>query len=48
LQFKTDPDTFAREIHKAGYATAPDYADQLIALMRKYNLYRVFRPNPKP
>jgi hypothetical protein len=40
LQFKTDADTFAREIHKAGYATAPDYADQLIALMRKYNLYR--------
>jgi flagellum-specific peptidoglycan hydrolase FlgJ len=43
LQFKTDPDTFAREIHKAGYVTAPNYADQLIALMRKYNLYRFDR-----
>ena len=43
LQFKTDPNTFAREIHKAGYATAPDYADQLIALMQRHNLYRFDR-----
>ena len=40
LQFKNNPEAFAREIHKAGYATAPDYAEQLIALMRQYNLHR--------
>jgi flagellum-specific peptidoglycan hydrolase FlgJ len=40
MQFKNDPDTFAREIHKAGYATAPQYADILIKFMQDYNLYR--------
>jgi flagellum-specific peptidoglycan hydrolase FlgJ len=40
LQFKDDPDAFAREIHKAGYATDPHYADVLIKYMRDYNLYR--------
>ena len=29
-----DPDQFAREIHRGGYATSPTYADNLIALMR--------------
>ncbi|MGM1047589.1 MAG: N-acetylmuramoyl-L-alanine amidase [Bacillota bacterium] len=35
-----DGKTAAREIAKAGYATDPKYADKLIALMDKYNLYR--------
>lgn len=35
-----NPDRFAREIHKAGYATNPDYSDQLIALMREFDLYQ--------
>ncbi len=44
LQFKNDPDAFAREIHKAGYATDPNYADKLIKYMHDYNLYRFDQP----
>jgi len=40
LQFKTDPDAFAREIHKAGYATDPTYSNKLIALMHQHKLSR--------
>jgi Mannosyl-glycoprotein endo-beta-N-acetylglucosaminidase/Uncharacterized protein conserved in bacteria (DUF2272)/Putative peptidoglycan binding domain len=43
LKAKDDADSFAREIHKAGYATGPDYADQLIKLMKRYDLYRFDR-----
>ena len=35
-----DPNRFAIEIHKAGYATSPTYAQNLIDLMKKYNLYK--------
>jgi flagellum-specific peptidoglycan hydrolase FlgJ len=48
LQVRNDADAFAREIHKAGYATAPDYAIQLIALMKKYDLYRFDRVESAP
>jgi flagellum-specific peptidoglycan hydrolase FlgJ len=44
LQFRNDPDAFAREIHKAGYATDPNYADTLIKYMRDNNLYRFDQP----
>jgi flagellum-specific peptidoglycan hydrolase FlgJ len=40
IQMRNDPDAFAREIAKAGYATAPNYAAALIKVMRDYNLYR--------
>lgn len=33
-------DDFARGIHKAGYATDPNYASTLIILMKKYDLYK--------
>lgn len=39
MSVRNDPDAFAREIHKAGYATNSTYADKLIAIMRQYNLY---------
>lgn len=35
-----DPDRFAIEIAKAGYATDPAYAEKLIGLMQQHNLYQ--------
>ncbi|GAA1765818.1 sporangiospore maturation cell wall hydrolase GsmA [Luedemannella helvata] len=35
-----DPDRFAIAVHRAGYATSPTYAKNLIKLMKQYNLYR--------
>ena len=40
MAVKNDPQQFAREINRAGYATDPSYAAKLIALMDRYNLYR--------
>lgn len=40
LQYVNDPNEFARQIHKAGYATDPNYADLLISIMSSNNLYR--------
>lgn len=37
LKMKNSED-FARELSKAGYATDPDYALKLIAIIRRYNL----------
>ena len=38
-QANHNADEFARGIHKAGYATDPEYANKLINLMQSYNLY---------
>jgi hypothetical protein len=35
-----DPNEFAQQIHKAGYATDPGYADKLIGIMRAFDLYQ--------
>lgn len=32
------PETFAMELQRAGYATDPEYANKLIAIMRRWNL----------
>ncbi len=40
LENKDDPDQFARELQKAGYATAPNYASVLIKRMKQYDLYQ--------
>jgi hypothetical protein len=46
----TDPDEFVRRIARAGYATDPTYAQKLIDLMRRYDLYGLdapLQPNPR-
>ncbi len=40
MQQVEEPRRFAQEIARAGFATAPDYANKLIGLMDKYNLYQ--------
>jgi flagellum-specific peptidoglycan hydrolase FlgJ len=37
---RDDPRQFAREVNRAGYATDPAYANKLIGLMDRYDLYR--------
>jgi len=39
FQSNHNADDFARGIHKAGYATSPTYSQNLISLMKQYNLY---------
>jgi flagellar protein FlgJ len=43
FQFHDDPREFARQIMEGGYSTDPDYADKLIALMDRFDLYRFDR-----
>jgi len=40
MRNKNNPDQFARELQKAGYATSPTYASTLISIMKSYNLYQ--------
>lgn len=47
FRYSRAPERFARAIAAAGYATSPTYADSLIGLMRRYDLYR-FDPPPSP
>jgi flagellar protein FlgJ len=41
MQARNDPREFAQALADAGYATDPDYAGKLIALMDRYDLYRL-------
>lgn len=41
MQASSDPRQFATLIAQEGYSTDPDYADKLIALMDRYNLYQL-------
>ena len=34
------PDEVAQALQRAGYATDPEYADKLIGIMKRYNLYQ--------
>ena len=40
FRYTHNPNRFAKEVHRAGYATSPRYARSLIKLMRQYHLYR--------
>jgi hypothetical protein len=41
MQVANDPRQFAQELYAAGYSTDPAYADKLISLMDRYDLYRL-------
>ena len=41
MQVANDPRQFAHMLVQGGYATDPSYADKLIALMDRYDLYRL-------
>ncbi|MFT3860700.1 glucosaminidase domain-containing protein [Micropruina sp.] len=44
FRHSNDPDKFIRAVHKAGYATDPNYAALVIKLMKRWNLYRFDTP----
>lgn len=44
LAVATDPEAFLRELHRAGYATDPDYADKAIDLMHRVRALHDTRP----
>ncbi len=44
FSYAKQPNQFAAEIHKAGYATDLTYTDKLVGLMVKYNLYQYDLP----
>ena len=41
MRLSNDPKQFAQQLSEAGYSTDPDYADKLVALMDRYDLYRL-------
>jgi hypothetical protein len=41
MQARNDPRQFAQLLAEAGYATDPEYADKVIGLMDRYDLYRL-------
>jgi hypothetical protein len=43
MQVADDPRQFAAEIAQDGYSSDPDYADKLVDLMDRYNLYQLDR-----
>jgi hypothetical protein len=48
FDYTNDPDQFIREVHEAGYATDPNYADDIIGYMYEYDLYRYNTGGPLP
>ena len=48
FSYTYQPDKFAMALQAGGYATSRSYAKNLIALMKKYNLYQYDLKPPKP
>ena len=48
LLYTDDSDMFAHKLKECGYATSPNYAEKLIGLMRKYDLYKYNVSGAKP
>jgi flagellum-specific peptidoglycan hydrolase FlgJ len=44
FNYPNNPNQFAAEVHKAGYATDPNYTTKLVGIMQKYDLYRYDLP----
>ncbi|MDA8218179.1 MAG: LysM peptidoglycan-binding domain-containing protein [Dehalococcoidales bacterium] len=44
MQHTDDPRLFIRLVHEAGYATDPNYADKVIRIMDRYDLYAYDAP----
>lgn len=40
FKYVNNPNKFIRAVHKAGYATDPGYANLVISIMKRWNLYR--------
>lgn len=40
FQHRNNPDEFVRAVRRAGYATDPQYAETVIGIMKKYQLYQ--------
>ncbi|GIJ50847.1 glucosaminidase [Virgisporangium aliadipatigenens] len=40
FRYTRQPDLFAAEVHRSGYATDPNYTTKLVGIMKKYDLYR--------
>jgi len=41
MRVASDPKQFAQQLYAAGYSTDPAYADKLVSLMDRYDLYRL-------
>jgi flagellar protein FlgJ len=44
FRYPKNPNQFAAEVHKAGYATDPAYTTKLVAIMTQHDLYRYDLP----
>lgn len=44
FKYQKNPNQFIREVHKAGYATDPNYTKLIVSIMKSNNLYKYDKP----